>query len=254
MKGPSLLVLALSLFLAAPASAQLYVPLSDISLAYPSVPAITIKLGSTSRTILPTPFVIDAPFDRSALWICMDPLQTIFVDTSGQPAGSAMIYGSDDPGLYDKWTPLAPGLAPDRLQDLADLFTAYAPTRDNLLLGAALQLAVPEITNEFDSHAYDLFSGKFQAFTNSNPIANSIVALAQSMLASLNTPSIQGRGNVDGLRFLIDGYYGQTPVQDLVGFVPVPEPSTYALFGIALVTPAIVLRLRHRRRQSASSK
>ncbi|HYP17228.1 MAG TPA: PEP-CTERM sorting domain-containing protein [Opitutus sp.] len=250
MKASTLLAAGAWLLIAiAPARAQIHVPLADASLAYPGAPGLTIQLGSTSRAILPTPFVLDGAFAESALWICMDPLQTMFVKTSGKPLSSELIYASDDPGLYDKWTPLAPGLSSQRLQDLADLFNAYAPTRSNLLFGTALQLAVPEITNEFDQHVYSLATGKFKAFGGSNATANSIVALAESMLASLDTPGVRGRGNVQSLRFLIDGFYGTTPVQDLVGFVPVPEPSTYAFFGVALLTPAFVLRYRRGRRE-----
>lgn len=234
------------LLLAPFARAQLSIPVADIALAYPAAPALTIQLGATTRAILPTPFVLAGSFDESALWICMDPLQTIFYNGSGQPAGSTALYGSEDPGLYDKWTPMAPGLNSDRLQDLADLFTAYAPTRSNLLLGTALALAVPEITNEFDQNTYNLASGQFKAF-GGNATASAIIALANSMLASLHSPGVQGKGNVQSLRFLIDGYYGTTPVQDLVGFVPVPEPSTYALFGVVLLAPAILLRARRRR-------
>lgn len=254
MKTPALTLLGAGacLLLCTPATAQMYVPVADVHLAYPSVPAITIQLGSTSRAILPTPFVIDGTFEESALWLCMDPLQTIFTSTSGKPAGSQLVYGGEDPGLYDKWTPLAPGLNSDRLHDLADLFTAYSPTTSNLLLGAALQLAVPEITNEFDSNAYSIYSGQFKAFSGSNATAVAIVSLAESMLASLGTAEVQGRGNVNSLRFLTDGTFGNTPVQDFVGFVPVPEPSTYALFGVALLAPAVVLRLRKRKAAALS--
>ena len=248
MKTSVFLACGAALLLATTAPAQLSVPLSDISLAYPSAPAITVKLGATSRAILPTPFVIDGAYAGSALWFCMDPLQTIFFDGSGQPPGSSLLYDSDQPTFYDKWTGSAPGLSAARLQDLADLFTAVPLNPSNLSLVAALQLVVPEITNEFDGNGYSLFSGKFTASGGANAAANSIVNLAESILASLDTPGVKDRGNVQGLRFLIDGRYGSTPVQDLVGFVPVPEPSTYALFGVALLVPAIVLRRRRLRR------
>lgn len=253
MKASTLLAVGVGLILSLRAQAQIHLPLSDVSLAYPGVPALTIQLGGTNRAILPTPFVLEGAFSESALWICMDPLQTIFTQSSGQPLSSELIYDGEDPGLYDKWTPLAPGLNSDRLQDLADLFNAFTPTRSNLLIGAALQLAVPEITNEFDANAYSLFTGQFKAFSGTNSTAIAIVNLAESMLASLGTSGVQGKGNVDSLRFLTDGHYGNTAVQDLVGFVPVPEPSTYAFFGVALLTPVIWLRLR-RQRRIASAK
>jgi PEP-CTERM motif-containing protein len=258
MKVSSLFLLSVGLVLASRAQAQLDVPLTNVALAYPGLPPLTIQLGGTNRYILPTPFVLSGgSLNQSALWICMDPLQTIFYNGSGQPAGSALNYASNNPGLYDKWTLLAPGLNSDRLQDLADLFTKYAPTQIDSLIGGALQLAVPEITNEFDGNAFSLANGQFQAFGGSNASANAVIDLANTMLASLGDPNVKNHGNVASLRFLIDGWYtngnGTVPVQDLVGFVPVPEPSTYAFAAVGLLIPLVGFRLRRRNTQAAAS-
>lgn len=244
---------ALALLPASSGRAQLDLPVADVSLANPSAPPLTVQLGSTSRYILPTPFVLTGTLEleRSQLWICMDPLQTIFYEHSGEPAGSAMHYAGTDPAGYDRWTALAPGLNSARLQNLADLFRAYAPTHTNGLIASALQLAVPEITNEFTGNAFSLTTGKFRA-SGGSAAANSVIALAQNMLAALSTPGVQNQGDVRSLRFLIDGTYtnrqgGTVPVQDLVGFVPVPEPATYAVAGGGLLLLFVGRRLVRRR-------
>ncbi len=249
----ALACLGVGLTLATSAHAQIHIPVADVSLAFPSSPTIKVQLGSTERSINPSPFIIGGAYDESALWLCMDPLQTMFTNTSGLPPAAMLKFGSDDPANYDKWTPSAPGLSAARLQNLADLFHAYAPTRTDSLVAAALQLAVPEITNEFNSYSFNLSSGKFKAW--STKIAgNAVVTLAQEMLARLDDVDVAGFGDVSALRFLIDGSYqdkkGKTYVQDLVGYVPsftpIPEPSTYALFGIGVLVPVIALRLRRR--------
>lgn len=254
MKVLKHLPLVLAVLLATTVRAQLDVPLTDVSLAYPSLPPLTVQLGGTNRYILPTPFVLGGSFEKSALWICMDPLQTIFYNGSGQGPAAALHYQSQDPGLYDKWTPAAPGLDSIRLQRLADLFYVYAPTRNDSLIGGALALAVPEITNEFNANALTLSGGQFRAWGNTTP-ANAVVALAETMLARIKQADVAGKGNVKSLRFLIDGSYtngsGTVPVQDLVGFIPVPEPSTYAIGTLALLVPLVGLRMRQRRHQAS---
>lgn len=256
MKASKLLAVSVGLLLAGQVQAQLNIPLSDVALAYPGLPPLTVQLGGTSRYILPTPFVLGGTFENSALWICMDPLQTIFYNGSGgQPAGAALNYQSQDPGLYDKWAPAAPGLDSVRLQHLADLFYAYAPTRADSLIGGALQLAVPEITNEFTGNTLSLGNGQFLAWGSGS--AASVIALAETMLGRLDDADVAGKGNVKSLKFLIDGSYtnqnGTVFVQDLVGFTPVPEPSTYALAAIAMLVPIVILRVRRQRAAAAAA-
>src|ERR1051325_5479654 len=125
MSRPKIFSFVLALASAAVCRAQLEIPLSNVTLAYPSISAVTIQLGGTTRTGLPTPFIIPAgvvPY--SLLWFCMDPLQTIYYSGSGEPIGSKLKYASTNPSDFDKWTPSAPGLNAARIQDLADLFPA----------------------------------------------------------------------------------------------------------------------------------
>lgn len=256
MKTPRSILLGLALLTTVAAHAQLNLPVADVTLANPSAPPLTVRLGQTSRYILPTPFVLHGSpaLGRSALWVCMDPLQTIFYRQSGEPAGAQLQYGSTNPLQYDRWTPLAPGLDAARLQNLADLFQAYLPAHPSGLIASALQLAVPEITNEFDLYSFSLTTGMFRA-SGTTTAANSVIALAQSMLASLHDPGVRGRGSIRSLRFLIDGSYTRrantVPVQDLVGFVPVPEPSTYAAGAAGLLL--LLMAARARRRTAAWS-
>jgi hypothetical protein len=251
MKTPRSILLGLALLTTVAAKAQLNVPVADVTLANPSAPPLTVRLGHTDRQILPTPFVLHGSpaLARSPVWVCMDPLQTIYYRQSGQPAGAQLHYASDSPAQYDRWTPLAPGLNAARLQNLADLFQAYLPSHPTGLVASALQLAVPEITNEFDAYSFSLTTGMFRTW-GSTAAANSVISLAQSMLASLNDVGIRGRGDVRSLRFLIDGTYRRgcstELVQDLVGFVPVPEPSTYAAGAAGLLLLLIGARAGRR--------
>lgn len=250
MKTPRCLLVALALAAASSAQAQLSIPVANVSLANPSAPALTVRLGSTSRYILPTPFTLQGSpeLERSALWICMDPLQNLYYRHSGLPAAAEIQYASDDPAQYDRWNPLAPGLNSARLQNLADLFTAYTPTRANGLLASALQLVVPEITNEFTGNTFSLTTGQFRA-SGSTAAANAVINLAQGILAALDDPGVQGRGDTRSLRFLIDGTYRRQstePMQDLVGFVPVPEPSTYAAGAVGLLILLVSARAARR--------
>lgn len=231
------------------AHAQLNIPLSDVGLAYPAIPAVTLQLGATSRTVLPTPFVLHGVVPSSLLWFCMDPLQTIYYSGSGQPAGSSLNYASTNPADFDKWTPAAPGLSAARRQNLADLFAAFAPTQTNQTTGGALQIAVWEIVNEFDGNSFNLSSGQMMVSGNAT-----LILAAQNMLNSLYTAGVQNRGDVHFLDYLIDGSF--TPnrsstvlVQDLVGYTPVPEPSTYGLGAAGLLMVIVGLK---RRRKSGS--
>jgi hypothetical protein len=249
MKASTLLTVSLGILLSSHVSAQIHVPLSSVSLAYPSAPPTMIDLGGSDRYILPTPFVLSGSFNQSALWICMDPLKEIFYNQSGEPAGAFLNYTSKTPGAYIKWNPGAPGLNLARQQHLADLFKAYTPTRTDGLIGAALALAVPEITNEFDGNNFSLSSGQFRAWGDSG--AASVLTLAQTMLNRLGDADVAGKGDLKSLKFLTDGTYtnrnGTVPVQELVGFVPVPEPSTYALGAMAVLLPVIAFRVRRQR-------
>jgi hypothetical protein len=77
-----------------------------------------------------------------------------------------------------------------------------------------------------------------------------MITLANTMLASLDTPSVLDHGNAASLDFLIDGTYERigtdntVEVQDLVGFTipPIPEPSTYGMAGVTLLAAAVAWR------------
>lgn len=240
---------SVALLFGATARAQVQIPLADVSLAYPSISAVTVQLGGTTRTGLPTPFIIsDNLVPYSLLWFCIDPLQTIYYNGSGEPAGSKLKYASTNPSDFDKWTPAAPGLTAERIQDLADLFTAYAPTRTNQLMGGALQIAIWEIVNEFDGNSFNLASGQMRVSGDAV-----LIAAAQNMLNSLSTPGIHNHGNTTYVDYLIDGTYKPVShdavlVQDLIGFtLPVPESSSFALGAVALLLPLMIWKVRGRK-------
>lgn len=255
MNRASIFFLSTALLLAAPARAQLNIPLVDVGLAYPSISAVTIQLGGTNRTGLPTPFVIDGLVSDSLLWFCLDPLQTIYYRGSGKPAGSSLRYASDNPLDFDKWTPLAPGLSAARLQNLADLFKAFAPTTTNQLRGGALQIAIWEIVSEFDATPFSLTAGQMRTSGNAT-----LIATAQAMLDSLDDVGVRNFGNTANLDFLIDGTFRSSSggttvlVQDLVGYsTPVPESGSFAFGAVALLLPAVWLKARRARRGNCLS-
>lgn len=235
--------LALALFALASAKGQLVVPVANVNLAYPAISGVTVQLGGTSRSGLPTPFVIQGAIPTGVLWFCMDPLQTIYYSGSGLPAGSTLNYASSNPSDFDKWTPAAPGLSLARRQNLADLFTAFAPVQGNQLLGGALQIAIWEIVNEFDANPFSLTNGQMRTTGNA-----SLLLAAQNMLDALDDVGVANRGNVSGLNFLIDGSYNSTLVQDLVSFTPVPEPSTYGSIGATVLLIAAIYRRTAKRK------
>lgn len=249
MKTAKTLCIVASLLFGASAYAQLDVPVSSVSLEYPGIPAVTISPGGNVENVLPTPFLLSGLENRSVAWFCMDPLQRIYYNGSGLPAGSQIHYASFLPSDFDLWTPGAPGLTPSRVQDIADLLTAYWPSFNNQLIGGSLQIAIWEISNEFDGNPYNLSTGQFIAYNNATYVNE-----AQLMLDSLSLASIHGHGNVGGLSFLIDGttpINGQlTFVQDLVGYNPIPEPSSYGLAGAAGLGLIVAWRRRRSRRQS----
>lgn len=255
MNSSKLILLSVSLLFAGSARAQLNIPLADIDLAYPSIPGVTIQLGATTRTGLPTPFAIDNLVSDSLLWFCMDPLQTIYYSGSGKPVGSNLNYASSNPLNFDKWTPLAPGLSNARIQNLADLFRAFPPTTTNQLISGAMQIAIWEIVNEFDGNPFNLTNGQMRVSGNA-----ALVSTAQGILDSLDDVGVMNFGNSSYLDYLIDGTYRSSPtaiavlVQDLVGYVPpefsttpVPESGTFALGAVGLLLPMIWLKLRRSR-------
>lgn len=250
------ILVVFGLLLGHSAAAQLIsIPLPHVQLANSSLPAVTIDLNGIFKNGLPTPFVInDAALKPSAQWFCMDPLQTIYYAGSGEPAGNSLIYGGSNPANYDLWGANAPGLSTARVQNLADLFQAYLPQANNALTLGAIQLAVWEIANESNANAYGLGTGYLSITSYNGTGANSMISLANTLLASLNTAAVMNRGNVAALDFLIDGTYHRIGgdntvlVQDLVGFTPVPEPSTYGLAVIALLA-AVATRRQFRAKQ-----
>lgn len=246
MHGSKFAALFFALAALSTARGQLAVPVSNVNLAYPGISAVTIQLGGSSRSGLPTPFIIQGAIPTGVLWFCMDPLQTIYYSGSGLPAGSTLNYASSNPSDFDKWTPAAPGLSLARRQNLADLFTAFAPVQGNQLLGGALQIAIWEIVNEFDGNPFSLTAGQMRAAGNA-----SLLLSAQNMLDSLDDVGIANRGNIAGLNFLIDGSYQNTLVQDLVSFTPVPEPSTYGIGATLLLIAAVGRSAAKRKARSA---
>ena len=250
-KTSTLLIATLGLLLGSVARAQIDVPVSTVSLEFPGVTSVTLTIGGSSETVLPTPFLIAGMESHSRSWLCMDPLQRIYTNQSGLGA-TVIHYASTNPTDFDLWNPSSPGLTVARVQNLADLFQAHSPLlADDALTSGALQLAVWEIANEFSGNPFDLTTGAFTASNNS-----AMITLAQSFLDSLNTVGVQGRGNVAGLSFLIDGTLnpGGTLVQDLVGWdpttvaiTPVPEPSTYGIAAALGLAGVAALRRRRSR-------
>lgn len=239
----------LALLVGPAASAQLAVPLPAITLANSGLPAVTISLNGILRDVLPTPFIIaDPALPLSAQWFCMDPLQAIFYAGSGEPAGNSLQFAGTNPANFDLWGANAPGLTAARVQNLADLFTAYLPLTNTSLGLGALQLAVWEIANEANANAFSLAGGFLTAVPYNGSGAAGMIATANAMVASLANVAIMNRGNLAAVDFLIDGTYrriGTTTtvlVQDLVGFTPVPEPAAYGWAGVGMLAVLIGYR------------
>ncbi len=77
MSMSKFLFLSLGLLCATTSHAQLDIPIDDISRAFPSMPSLTIQLGSVTRTGRPTPFFIDDYLRDGLLWFCLDPRVSI---------------------------------------------------------------------------------------------------------------------------------------------------------------------------------
>jgi hypothetical protein len=257
MSKSRFLLLTSALLLATVARAQLDIPVSDIDRAFPTLNNVTIQLGSTTRTARPTPLLIDDYLRDGMLWFCLDPLQTIYHSGSGLPWGSEIEYASTNPSSFDKWTPSAPGLTAARKQDLSDLFKAYNPWTASWYTAGALQIAIWEIVNEFSGNPYSLSAGQMRVSGGNS----GIVTTAQLMLNSLSTASVENKGNTAHLSYLIDGSYSYYDhgvcetvlVQDLLGYnPPIPESGSFAIGAVALLLPAIYLRIRRRNAKASA--
>jgi hypothetical protein len=265
MNKSKFLLVSSALLFASFARAQLNIPVADITLAYPSISSVDLELGTTNHNgVRPTPFLINnALVEDSLVWFCLDPLQVIYIASSGLPNGSKLHYASDDPSDFNKWNSGAPGLNATRIQDLADLFTAYMPATlaGNQTLIGALQVAVWEIVNEFDGYGYHVGSGKMEVHAN-NAADNALITAAQNMLNSINTAPVQNLGDITRLSYLIDGTYTDkncdvVKVQDLLGWTPpeftppIPESGSFALGAVAILLPLALWRVRSRKSKTA---
>jgi hypothetical protein len=223
--------------------------LSSVSLANPGLPAVTVNLNGIFRNVLPSPFIITAAsVSSSDQWFCLDPLQTIYHAGSGEPAGNGLDFASTDTADFDLWGLSAPGLSAARVQNLADLFQAYLPVAHTSMSLGAIQLAVWEIANEANANAFTLSTGYLGVTSYGGSGAASMILAANAMLASLTDQAVMNQGNAAALDFLIDGSYqrigssNRVLVQDLVGFTPVPEPSTYGMIGAAFLIGIVGFR------------
>ncbi len=258
--------LLLGLVGVASAPAQITIPLADITRAYPTLDPVVLTLNGTAKVARPTPLLITgATLALNGSWFCLDPLQTIYFTPTNEPAGNALTYAGTAPSGFNLWGAAAPGLTTGRIQKLADLFRAYAPSgiAATPLVAGALQLAIWEIANEPGGNPLSLTGAGYLGVSpyGGSTGATDMIVLANSMLASLGTAAVKNLGTTASLDFLIDGTYrriGTTDivlVQDLVSFTPVlpiPEPGTYA--GAALLSlVAIVWHRRSRFRPVAAS-
>jgi hypothetical protein len=263
--------------LAAKVQAQINIPVSNVSLDYSlsSNYAVTLDLAGTSRSVYVDPFKIAstgltgslattaeiAAIKSTALWFCMDPLQTIAYGNDGGSLVYQSITGTD----FNKYTDntvaqaLNPsyngGLNTTESNDLKKLFTAnYVAASTNSLTAAALQIAIWEVVNESNTSSgaasYQLTGNNAGNFSITGYNSWSLISSAQSMLNALANYNAPFTGALD---FLIDGTYNTgggnncstVVVQDFVGWAPpIPEPSTYGAAAVGLLGLAIFAKRR----------
>lgn len=246
MKVPFALLIALTT-LAPGAFAQVQYSSTLISPIFPpgTNPKIRVELGTQVADYNITPFTLAAAPYTSLILFCMDPMQASPADDTYTVRFART--GATAPTYYDAWAGLTSAQRDGRVQNLADLFKANIPTVSNMI---SLQIAVWEITNETSS-TYSLDSGHFEAskISGTGQVATDIINGAKTMLASLSTSAVQGKGNINHLGFLVDGTRvgTSTLVQDLVVYMPpIPEPAHYALGGSAALAALVILRRRRR--------
>lgn len=270
------------LFIAEKTQAQITIPVADVSLKFASSSSNSVKItlsgltlaeGSTySRNVLADPFKIlpagitvvsnanvttgltPTEIASSALWFCLDPLQTIVLS----PGSGNLVYQSDNPDNFNVWnanssTSGGGGITAYEKTALENLFKRYfvAAAADNTgFTAAALQIAVWEVVNEKSPTGtagvtpYSVFTGNFTA-SNLSGTASTLLSMANSMLTNRETAVVTSVGTLD---FLIDGKYNTTLIQDMVGWEkPIPESSNFAVGALGLLAVGVVVRLRNRK-------
>lgn len=280
------------LLVAAKVNAQISIPVANISLDYSlsSTYAVTLSLGGTTRSVYVDPFKISttpgtisgplatpaelAAIKDTALWFCMDPLQTIQYNNSGAPAGSTLVYQSITGTDFNKYTDntVAKALDPTykgglnnyEISALKKLFTNnYVAASSSSLTAAALQIAIWEVVNESNdatkASSYNLTGSSKGNFFISGYNSQTLIDTAQGMLNALSNPVVF-TGSLD---FLIDGTFTTGTgancttviVQDLVGWDPpgvIPESSNFAYGALGLLSLATLAKLRSRRAKVAA--
>lgn len=269
------------LLLAAKVQAQISIPVSDVTLAFaPSnLYRINLKLdgialfdptNGNTRTAIADPFKIasdpshitgisDATIRSTALWFCLDPLQTIFYSGHGsgdlnyRSGNSAQFNVFSDNGISNTQLNKGGGLTAGEATDIANLFARnFVAALSSNLMASALQIAIWEVVNEnspgFSTHSYNLSSGNFSV-TNTSTTASNLIWTAQNMLNTRTSAPVTSSGSLD---FLIDGTYNATCptilIQDMVGWeAPIPESSNFAVGALGLLGAAVVLKLRTRK-------
>lgn len=264
------------------ARAQINIPVIDVSLDYAtgnSTYNVTLNLGGTSRGVYVDPFKIAtttaitgplattaeiAAIKDTALWFCMDPLQTIAYGNSGGNLVYQSIKGTDFNVYTDKTVAQAldpnvkGGLNTTEIADLKKLFTAnYVLASKDSLTAAALQIAIWEVVNESSTAdpatKYKLVANQWSGagqFSITGYNSQTLIDKAQGMLTALATYNAPFTGALD---FLVDGTYTSSGncvvVQDLVGWdpPPIPESSNFAIGALGLLSVGVIAKLRSRK-------
>ena len=287
------LALSTLLLVTAEIQAQISIPVSNLTLDYSlsSTYAVTLNLGWTSRSVYVDPFKIAltpgtisgplattgelAAIQSTALWFCMDPLQTIQYAGSGAPAGSTLVYQSINGADFNKYTDNTVakaqnpssyngGLNSYEITALQKLFSAnYAAASTSSLQAAALQIAIWEVVNESNTGSaaasYNLTGTNKGNFYISSYNSSTLINTAQGMLNALSNP-IAFTGALD---FLIDGTYTTgsgancttVVVQDLIGWAPpgpIPESANFAYGALGLIGVGMIAKWRSRKSKSPS--